>query len=117
MNDPNVTERTTKEETAKIVYIFYLLGIVTGVTGVIGVIMAYLYNEELPEWLASHYRFQIRTFWIGALYLVIGALLSMVVVGVLIILFWAVWLILRSVKGMKALDERRAPPDPDGWWF
>ncbi|MXZ09042.1 MAG: hypothetical protein F4Y79_06295, partial [Gemmatimonadetes bacterium] len=49
--------------TAKIVYILYLAELVVGITGLIGVIMAYVNRSDAPEWLASHYRFQIRTFW------------------------------------------------------
>lgn len=103
--------------TAKIVYILYLVGILFGITGLVGVVMAYINKSDAPEWLQSHYRFQIRTFWIGFLYLVIGSVLSIVLIGWLVILFWVVWLIVRCVKGMKYLDNNQAHPDPAGWMF
>jgi uncharacterized membrane protein len=102
---------------AKLIYILYLVGIVIGITGIVGVVMAYLNRSEAPEWLKSHYRFQIRTFWIGALFLIIGGLLSIVLIGWLILLFWLVWLIVRSVKGMQYLDRGEAHPNPTSWMF
>ncbi|AOU98407.1 hypothetical protein BI364_10950 [Acidihalobacter yilgarnensis] len=115
-----VTADQTKPNTAgtaKIIYILYLIGLVLGITGLIGVVMAYVNKGDAPEWLATHYRFQIRTFWIGSLYLVIGGLLSLVIIGYLILLFWAIWLIVRCVKGMKALEQQVAPANPGGWFF
>ena len=112
-----VQSDTTTEGTAKIVYILYLVGIVFGITGIIGVIMAYINKTDAPEWLRSHYRFQIRTFWIGALYVVLGAILTLAVIGYLVFLFWVVWLIVRCAKGLKSLDSKQAYPNPTGWIF
>lgn len=106
--------RTT---TAKIIYVLYLAGIFIGLTAVIGVIMAYINRPEAPAWLASHYRFQIRTFWIGLLYLLLGSILITVVVGWLLVLFWIVWLIVRCAQGLKYLDRHEAHPNPTMWWF
>ncbi|MDB4409807.1 hypothetical protein N9235_03255 [Gammaproteobacteria bacterium] len=108
---------TTTAGTAKIIYILYLVGIVFGLTAIVGVIMAYVNKTDAPEWLATHYQFQIRTFWIGLLYLVIGAALAAVFIGYLIILFWVVWLIIRCIKGIKFLDMQKSYPDPAGWMF
>lgn len=103
--------------TAKIVYILYLVNIVVPFTGLVGVIMAYVNQKDAPDWLQSHYRFQIRTFWIGLLYLVVGVILSLVLIGYLIILFYLVWLIIRCVKGMQSLDMKQAHPNPTTWMF
>jgi len=117
MNEAIAQENPATEGTAKIVYILYLVGIIFGITGIIGVVMAYLNRGEAPEWLQSHYQYQIRTFWIGALYILIGAILTPVVIGYLVLLFWVVWLIFRCVKGMKSLDQKEAHPNPTGWMF
>ncbi|GGY54740.1 membrane protein [Bacterioplanes sanyensis] len=101
----------------QIVYILYLVGLVIGITGIVGVIMAYIYKGDAPEWEQSHYRFQIRTFWIGLLFMVLGAILALVVVGYLIFLFWMVWLIIRCVKGMKYYNNKEAVPEPGTWMF
>ncbi|MDO6461866.1 hypothetical protein Q4485_14235 [Granulosicoccaceae sp. 1_MG-2023] len=117
MNEVVAQEKPTTEGTAKIVYILYLVGIIFGLTGIIGVVMAYVNRNDSPEWLRSHYQFQIRTFWIGALYMLIGVILSIAIIGWLVLLFWVVWLIVRCVKGMKSLDQREAHPNPTGWMF
>lgn len=105
------------EKTAKIVYILYLLSIFIGITGIIGVIMAYIYKSDAPSWLTTHFQFQIRTFWIGLFYLLISGLLSFVIIGYLIILFWVIWMIVRCVKGIKFLDQKQPYPDPKVWLF
>ncbi|WP_321276804.1 hypothetical protein [Thiomicrorhabdus indica] len=93
---------------AKINYILYLVGLVIGLTALVGVIFAYVKrSEENPDWLNAHYSFQIRTFWYGLAYLIIGSLLSVIIVGWLVILFWIIWLVVRCVKGMSALDAQR----------
>lgn len=115
--DNSVAIKPTTEGTAKLVYILYLVGIVFGITGIVGVVMAYINKDEAPDWLKSHYQFQIRTFWIGGLYLLIGTLLSVILIGWLVILFWVVWLIVRAVKGMKFLDAKETHPNPSGWMF
>ncbi|MBU2871790.1 hypothetical protein [Colwellia sp. E2M01] len=107
----------TTAETAKIVYILYLVGILFGITGIIGVVMAYINKADAPDWLKSHYQFQIRTFWIGALYLVLGSMFAIVLIGWFILLFWVLWLIIRCVKGMKSLEAKQVHPNPTGWLF
>ena len=64
MNDINPSP-AVNSSTAKLVYILYLVGLVFGITGIIGVIVAYVNKGDAPEWMQSHYRFQIRTFWMG----------------------------------------------------
>ncbi len=112
-----VQSNASTERPAKIIYILYLFGIIFDITGIIGVIMAYINKSDAPEWLQSHYRFQIRTFWIGVLYMMIGVILTLALIGYLIILFWVIWLIVRCIKGMKTLDNKQAHPNPTGWMF
>ena len=103
--------------TARLAYILYLAGIILGVAGIVGVVIAYVNRADAPDWLQSHYDFQIRTFWIGLLYLVVGIVLSFVVIGVFVLLFWIVWLIVRCVKGIKYIDNEEPHPNPQGWMF
>ncbi len=104
--------------TAKVIYFLYLASILIGITAIAGLIMAYVNrDEDLPPWLQSHYRFQIRTFWIGALYLFLGVLLSQFIIGLVILLFCLVWLIVRCAKGIKYLDRREAYPNDGTWMF
>jgi uncharacterized membrane protein len=123
MADPNdpvarpAGAQAASASTAKVVYILYLVGIVVGLTALVGVVMAYVNRSDAPSWLATHYQFQIRTFWIGLLYLVAGALLSAVLVGYLILLLWVVWVIIRCAVGLKHLDAGEPHPNPAGWIF
>ena len=108
----------TSTGSAKIIYILYLVGLFIGITSLIGVIMAYMNKDDgTPEWLRSHYQFQIRTFWIGLLYVIVGSLLSSIVIGFIILIFWIIWLVIRCVKGLRLLTEKQAIPAPTSWWF
>lgn len=113
MKEPIPTPPSTSN--AQIIYILYLVSLVVGITGIVGVIMAYVYRGDAPDWLRSHYQFQIRTFWIGLLYVVLGMLLSAALVGFLVLLFWVIWLILRCVKGMQQLERREPVTDVETW--
>src|SRR6185437_1824534 len=62
---------------AVVVYILYFLAYFTGITAIAGVIVAYVQFGSADAMLQTHYRFQIRTFWIGLLYLVVGTVLAM----------------------------------------
>jgi|RifCSP16_1_1023843.scaffolds.fasta_scaffold121509_2 uncharacterized membrane protein len=114
-NTPTTLQAATTEQTAKTVYILYLVSLVVGVTAIVGVVMAYLNIGEAPEALKTHYRMQIRTFWIGLLYGVVGVLLSFILIGFAVLAFTAVWIIIRCVKGLKHLERREAYPNPATW--
>src|SRR5215813_14975749 len=66
---------------ALIIYILYFVGYCFIFPAVIGVIMAHIQLQTADPMLATHYRFQIRTFWIGLLYIVVGTVLSLIVIG------------------------------------
>ena len=102
---------------AFIVYLLYFAGYFTGLTHIIGVIIAHVQVGDADALARSHFRFQIRTFWIGLLYVVIGAALFVVVVGIFVLLWWFVWSLVRNIKGILALNEGRPIADPDSWMF
>ncbi len=99
------------------IYIFLLVSTLIGISGLIAVVMAYIYQDDSPPWLQTHYRYQIRTFWIGLLYLVAGTFTYSIGIGVLIILFTVVWVIIRCIKGLKLLDREQAIVNPESWMF
>lgn len=103
-------------ETAKIIYILYLVSLVLGVTSIVGLVMAYVNRAGAPDWVQTHYRFQIRTFWIGLLYALISALTFIVVIGVLFAIFAFVWWIVRCVKGLQRI-ERGEPYGNAATWL
>lgn len=105
-------------ENAKIIYILYLVSMALGITAIIAVVIAYINkDDEMPEWLKSHYDFLISTFWKGMIMLIVGVLTIIIVIGIPILIFFTVWTIIRCVKGMKRLDLQEKQPFPDGWMF
>jgi uncharacterized membrane protein len=117
MNDEPIERNESSEGMAKVVYILYLASILVGLTSIIGVVIAYINKDEAPEWLKSHYQFQIRTFWIGILYTFIGLLTSIILIGWLVLLFTLIWFIIRCIKGIQLLDKKTACPNPTTWMF
>jgi uncharacterized membrane protein len=101
--------------TVMLVYVLLLASILLWVTGLVGVIIAYVYKDEAPEWLQSHYRWQIRTFWISVLYVTVGMLLLVFLVGYAVLLFWLVWFLVRCIKGIRYLNRGQAYPQPESW--
>ena len=99
------------------VYVLYLLGYLTGITAFVGVIIAYLQSGSSDPAMKSHYTFQIKTFWIGLLYLFGGAIFLHFGVGVLILLWWFVWSLVRNTKGLLALNRNEAIANPELWMF
>ena len=87
----------------------------TTMATIIGVVIAYVYKGKGPTWLDEHYRYQIRTFWIGLVYGIIFSILLFAVIGFPLLLALAVWFIIRCVKGFKGLQEKRAPSNVDTW--
>jgi len=116
MNE-TATDRPVSSDTAKLIYVLYLVGFAAGITLVIGVVMAYVNKDDAPQWLQTHYRFQIRTFWLGLLYCAAGFVLMFVLIGFLVWLFAAIWLIVRVIKGFKHLERSEPMPDYETWMF
>ncbi|MCZ6619920.1 MAG: hypothetical protein O7E57_17515 [Gammaproteobacteria bacterium] len=102
---------------AKIIYVLYLAGFIVGITPLIGVVMAYIAEGDGPEWLDTHYRYQIRTFWIGFLFTFVSALLTLILIGILGLLATAVWLIVRCIKGFQAADRGEPIENVQTWMF
>jgi uncharacterized membrane protein len=73
----------------------------------------------------THYRFQIRTFWIGLLYGFLSwigflygflsLLTAIIIVGLFFGVFTLVWWIVRCVKGLKLLAQGAACENPATW--
>ncbi|HWA42447.1 MAG TPA: hypothetical protein VHA10_04495 [Hypericibacter adhaerens] len=103
--------------TANLVYILYLVSLIVGITALVGVILAYVNKSQAPDWLQTHYRFQIRTFWIGILFSIIGVVTTIILIGWLILLLVAIWWIVRCIKGMQYLGKQQAHPNPASWMF
>ena len=106
------------ERRARIIYALYAFGAVVVVTVIVGAVFAHGAREEdAPNWLESHFRFQVRTFWLLLLFSSIGAVLTLVLIGYLVLVATAVWLIVRCVKGWGHLDRREPVENVETWLF
>ena len=91
-----------------LVYALQALSFFVGVSCIVALIINYV---KLPDvsgtWLASHFRWQIRTFWFSMLWLVLGVVTLVLVVGYFVLLANGVWVIYRIIKGWLALNDRK----------
>jgi len=108
------------------VYALHALSLVIGILGaatiigsfligwpsLIAVVMNYLKrNEARGTWLESHFRWQIRTFWYGLLWVALCGLFTVATLGIGLIIVWlplgivTVWFIYRIGRGWSALSN------------
>jgi uncharacterized membrane protein len=87
----------------------------SGWPSIIAVILNYLKRSDVRgTWLDSHFSWQIRTFWYALLWLVLGGILFVTVVGIpFAIVLWfgtGLWVLYRIIRGWLALSSRKALP-------
>jgi uncharacterized membrane protein len=93
------------------VYALQAVGFFVGLTWIVAVVMNYVKRDDVRgTWLESHFDWQIRTFWWGLLWAVVGGILTLVVVGIAVLFADAVWIIYRIVKGWLNLVENKPLP-------
>ncbi len=108
---PSEEEFRSLTNLTQVVYVLYALSYVAGITALIGIIINYIKKEDVAgTWLESHFRWQIRTFWFGLLWAVIGAITAVFMVGFVILLANFVWIIYRIVKGWLNLNDGKPMP-------
>ena len=100
-----------------VVYILYLAGFFVGITPIIGLVLAYMNRGRAEPWLETHYTWAIRTFWIGVLYSLISVAFMIVGIGFLLMLGVAVWVIVRVIIGLQALNRNEPIRNPYSWWI
>ncbi len=72
------------------------------------VIMNYVKRDDVRgTFLESHFRWQIRTFWFGLLWAVIGGLTMVFLVGFVILAADVIWILYRIIKGWLDLIDRK----------
>jgi uncharacterized membrane protein len=86
---------------------------VFGMPSIIAVVINYLKRGEARgSFLESHFRWQIRTFWFGLLWCLLGGFLFVTLIGIPlavgVFIGAGVWVIYRIVRGWLALRDRRA---------
>jgi uncharacterized membrane protein len=111
---PPPSPLSDERQMALIIYVLYLASLVTGgLTAVVGIVLAYISRDSGPDWLKSHYTFQIRTFWIGLVAYVVSIALIIVLIGIPMVLAVTVWLVVRCALGLSRLLRSEAYPNPD----
>jgi uncharacterized membrane protein len=111
-----------------VIYALHAFSLVTGIVGaatvvgafltgwpsMIAVILNYVERSEVRgTWLESHFRWQIRTFWFGLLWVTLCGLFIVATLGIGLLIAWlpltlvGLWLIYRIVRGWLRLMDHR----------
>jgi uncharacterized membrane protein len=111
-----------------LIYALHAFSLVTGIIGtatvvgafltgwpsIIAVILNYVKRGEARgTWLESHFRWQIRTFWFGLLWVSLCLIFVVATLGIGLLIAWlplgvvGLWFIYRIVRGWLALADRR----------
>ena len=112
----------------QVIYALHALSLAIGILGaasvvgafligwpsIIAVILNYVKRSDVRgTWLESHFRWQIRTFWFGALWVALCGLFVLFTLGLGLFVVWiplgfvALWFIYRVARGWMALNNRR----------
>jgi uncharacterized membrane protein len=113
---------------SNLIYALHALSIVIGIIGVstvvgsfligwpsiIAVVITYVKRGDADgTWLASHFTWQLRTFWYGALWFGLSVVFVVLTLGVGLLLVWiplailTIWFIYRVARGWSSLANRR----------
>ena len=107
---PWVDER----QLALIIYVLFLAPL-GGVTHIVGLIMAYVARDKAPAWLATHYTYLIRTFWMGLLYFLIAGILCVLLIGLALLPLVFIWFVIRCAVGLMRLFQSEPISNPETW--
>ena len=108
----NIATGTTTEELAglknitMVVYALQALSFLWGVTAIVGIVINYVKRDDAKGTVyESHFDWQIRTFWWGLLWGVVGVSTIWLLVGFFVLFAAWVWAIYRVIKGWLKLNE------------
>jgi uncharacterized membrane protein len=111
-----------------VIYALHAFSLVTGIVGaativgafltgwpsIIAVFLNYVKRSEVRgTWLESHFRWQIRTFWFGLLWVSLCGLFIVATLGIGLLIAWlpltfvGLWFVYRIVRGWLRLIDRR----------
>jgi uncharacterized membrane protein len=84
-----------------------------GWPSIIAVVINFATRKQAEgSWLASHYQWQMRTFWVALLWLLVAGLLVITLIGipaaVLVMFVAGIWVLYRMLRGWLALANRQA---------
>ncbi|MDX1455302.1 MAG: hypothetical protein R3217_07610 [Gammaproteobacteria bacterium] len=93
-----------------ITYVLHLLGAVLGLPSIIALIINYVQLDSATAEVRSHHRWQIRSFWWALLWLAVGWLLTLVMIGFVVIFAVWVWYLYRHIRGLVDLADYKVMP-------
>jgi len=113
--DPGAAAAKSAEELAglknvtMVVYLLQALSFLWGVTAIVGIVVNYVKRDDVRGTVyESHFDWQIRTFWWGLAWFVVGMLLIIAAgLGFLVLFVAWIWAIYRVVKGWLKLSENK----------
>lgn len=103
------TLRSARRLTAAI-YALQAIGFLFGLTFIAAVIANYVKRSDVQgTWLETHFRWQIRTFWFGLLWSLVGLVLVATAppLGLLLLAANSIWVLYRIIKGAVYLSDHR----------
>ena len=102
-------EKTRANKTlTTVIYALYAASLLIGVTCLVAIVMNYVKKSDVAgTYLESHFRWQIRTFWFGLLWSIIGVVTFVIAIGWFVLVADLVWFIYRIVKGWLRLNESK----------
>ena len=107
--EPMPTDEVRTEQARKlatICYALYAISCIIGITAIAAIIINYLKRDEVAgTWVASHFEWQIKTFWYTLIGAFVSWLLMVILIGFPMLLAVGVWAIYRIVKGWLALND------------
>ena len=94
---------------------FIVTAFLAGWPSIIGVILNYVKRGDAAgTFLETHFRWQIRTFWLALMWAAIGALAFVSLIGIpFAIVIWVItgiWVLYRIARGWIALSNGRSMP-------
>jgi uncharacterized membrane protein len=100
-------ELASLKQVTMVVYALQALGFLTGgVTAIVAIVVNYVKREDVAGTIyQSHFEWQIKTFWWGLLWGVLGMLSLVILVGFAVLFAAWVWTVYRVVKGWLKLTE------------
>ncbi len=92
-----------------VVYALQVASVFVGFTAIVGVIVNYVKREDAAGTVyESHFDWQIRTFWWGLVWTVVGfVLLFAFGLGLLVWFVAGIWALYRVVKGFLKLNDNQ----------
>ena len=101
-----------REQSAKnvttLIYALYAASFLIGITSIVAIVMNYIKKEDVAgTFLESHFRWQIRTFWFGMLWGMLGVITFVLVIGWFVLIVNGIWIIYRIAKGWLRLNDNK----------